>query len=722
MYREKGKILMDKKLGVYLCSGCSIGDSLDIGALEKVATDEYKASVCKNHAFLCNNEGVELIKKDITDQEINTVIIGACSPRVNYDIFRFGDDVLLERVNLREHVAWCHEAKDEDTQMLGEDYLRMGIVKAQKSEIPEPYIAEELNSNILVIGGGITGMTSALEAAKIGNKVVLLEKEKVLGGWAKKMHAQYPKKEPCVELEPTGIPELEKEVQNHENIDIYTSAEVENISGEPGAFQIKVKQGEKSLELKSGSIILASGWNPYDPAKLTHLNYGQNPNIITNIKMEEMVSSGGAIVTSDGKNPKSIAFIQCAGSRDEEHLHYCSSVCCMVSLKQAIYFREQYPDSKVFIFYKDLRTPGHYEDFYRRVQEDEGTFLTKSEIKTIESGDDGLIVEAIDTLLGEDIKVNVDMVVLATGMVPSTLDTNILNLDYRKGAELPGLKYGFPDSHFICFPYETQRTGIYAAGCVRAPLDLKGSRSDGSGAALKSIQAVELVSRGQALLPRIGDTSYPEFFMQRCTDCKRCTEECPFGAIDETEKGTPMPNPNRCRRCGICMGSCPERIISFKNYSVEILASMIKAIEVPDEFEEKPRILAFVCENDAYPAMDLAGIRRIKYSPHVRIIPVRCIGSVNNVLIADALSKGIDGILLIGCKHGDDYQCHFITGSELLSKREENLQETLQRLMLEPERIRAIQLAITEYDQLATIFSDYVEEITDMGYNPFKGM
>jgi quinone-modifying oxidoreductase subunit QmoB len=712
---------MDKKLGVYLCSGCSIGDSLEIDALEKIATGTYHASVCKKHAFLCDNEGVQLIKKDIESEGINTVVIGACSPRVNYDIFRFGDNIILERVNLREHVVWCQKPKDEDTQMLAEDYLRMGIVKAQKSDLPQPFIAENLSAVILVVGGGISGMTTALEAANTGSEVVLVEKNQHLGGWAKKMHRQYPKHEPYQELKPTGIPELEKEVRDHKKITVYTATEIEKISGEPGIFDVTLKQDGKTVAHKVGSIVLATGWNPYDPAKLTHLGYGKNPNIITNVQMEEMVSSGGTIVTSEGKPPKNIAFIQCAGSRDENHLAYCSSICCMISLKQAIYCREQNPDTKVFVFYKDIRTPGHYEDFYRRAQDDEGTFLTKSEIKRIETNGAGIIIEATDTLLGEDIKVAVDMVVLATGMVPNT-ENNILNLDYRKGAELPELKYGFPDSHFICFPYETQRTGIYAAGCVRAPLDLQGARSDGTGAALKAIQCIDLVSRGEALLPRMGDVSYPEFFLQRCTDCKRCTEECPFGAIDENEKGTPLPHPNRCRRCGICMGSCPERIISFKNYNVEILASMIKAIEVPDEFEEKPRILAFICENDAYPAMDLAGIRRLNYSPHIRVIPVRCIGSVNNVFIADALSKGIDGILLIGCKHGEDYQCHFIKGSELLGKREENLQETLQRLMLEPERIRAIQLAITEYDKLAGIFSDYVEEITDMGYNPFKGM
>ena len=713
---------MDKKLGVYLCSGCSIGDSLDIEALEKVATDEYKASLCKQHSFLCNNEGVDLIKKDIKDEGINTIVIGACSPRVNYDIFRFGNENILERVNLREHVVWCQEPRNEDTQMLAEDYLRMGIVKSEKSEIPEPFIAEELVSGILVIGGGKSGMISALEAANSGTEVILVEQAEELGGWAKKMHAQYPKKQPFVELMPTGIPELEQEIQNHKKINIFTSAEVEKISGQPGLFEVSIKQGAKVSEVKVGSIVLATGWNPYDPAKLTEFNFGKTPDIITNVQMEERLSSGEPLVTSDGKPVRKIAFIQCAGSRDENHLPYCSSVCCMISLKQALYCRELDPDSQVFIFYKDLRTPGQYEDFYKRVQEDEGTFLTKSVIKTIDTSNGGIVVEATDTLLGDDIKVKVDLVVLATGMVPSTLENNILNLDYRKGTELPDLKYGFPDSHFICFPYETQRTGIFAAGCVRAPLDLKGAHSDGTGAAMKAIQAVKLVSRGQALLPRIGDTSYPEFFMQRCTDCKRCTEECPFGTLDETEKGTPLPNPNRCRRCGICMGSCPERIISFKDYSIEILSSMIKAINVPDEFEEKPRILAFVCENDSYPAMDLAGIRRLTYSPHIRTIPVRCIGSVNNVLIADALSQGMDGILLIGCKYGDDYQCHFINGSELIGTREENLQETLQRLMLEPERIRAIQLAITEYDKLATIFSDYVEEITDMGFNPFKGM
>ncbi|MFZ0890044.1 MAG: hydrogenase iron-sulfur subunit, partial [Candidatus Binataceae bacterium] len=235
------------------------------------------------------------------------------------------------------------------------------------------------------------------------------------------------------------------------------------------------------------------------------------------------------------------------------------------------------------------------------------------------------------------------------------------------------------------------------------------------------IQSVELASRGQAVHPRAGDMSFPSFLLQRCTQCKRCTVECPFGAIDEDEKGTPKFNPYRCRRCGICMGACPERIISFKNYSVDIISSMIKALEVPEEDEEKPRVLLFMCENDAYPALDAAGLARVQLDPSVRVIPVRCLGSVNIVWIADALSRGIDGIMLMGCKYGDDYQCHFAKGSELASKRLENVKETLTRLQLESERIEVAQVAIDECHKLPAMIDKFMARIREIGPNPYKG-
>ncbi len=743
--------MMMEKVGVYICSGCDI-DKLDIKRLQNVAKEEFGIEA-KVHSHLCSKEGVEMIRRDLA--ELDAIVIAACSPRVKDAVFTFNGKY-VERVNLREGVVWSHDI-DEHAQELAEDYLRIGITKAQKAQPPEPYI-EETSKDILVVGGGVTGLTAALEAARAGYKVHLVEKEEELGGWAAKFYKSLPSTPPYTRIEEPIVFKLIEEVRKDSNIIVHTSTLVESIEGQPGMFDVKLSNGD---EFRVGAIVVATGWKPYDASKLENLGYGKYADVVTNIQFEEM-AKGGKLVRSDGKPVKNVVFIQCAGQRDENHLPYCSSVCCLVSLKQAKYVRELV-DGNAFIVYKDMRTPGLWEDFYKTMQDDEGIFLTKGEVKEVREENGKLVVEVANTLLGEDITINADLVVLATGMestlkglytvkeefpdektvpykhiyephlIKSEEDVeelrkagHILNLQYRQGPELPTLRYGFPDSNYICFPYESRRLGIYAAGCVRAPMEIASCMEDAKGAALKAIQAVELVAEGKTTFPRTGDIDYPQFFLQRCTQCKRCTEECPFGALDEDEKGTPQPNPLRCRRCGICFGACPERIISFKQYSIDQMASAIKSIHVPDPSweegaEEKFRFIVFACENDAYPALDMAALNGLKYSPLVRVIPVRCLGSVNTVFIADALSKGIDGILLLGCKFGEDYQCHFIRGSELANRRMENVQETLERLMLESERVKVVEVAINDWDKLPQIIDEFVNEVMQLGANPYKG-
>jgi quinone-modifying oxidoreductase subunit QmoB len=747
----------EKKIAAYICSGCDIGKSLDVEALRKVATEEFGIETCREHAWLCGPEGVESIKNDIKNGT-GAVVLAACSPRAMASVFDF-KGCFTERVNLREHVVWSHEPGNEDTQMLAEDYLRMGIVRAQKAKLPEPH-RDEVDKTILVVGGGVTGMTAALEAARAGYQVALVEKDEKLGGHVAKFSSTFPKRPPYRDYQPSTCREMVAEVEGHERIKVYTAGVIDKIVGQPGQFQVSIRVGNEAVEFRAGAIVQATGWKPYDASKLGYLGYGKSPDVITNVQMEELVGEGPVTRPSDGKPAKKIAFIQCAGSRDKDHLPYCSAVCCRVSLKQALYVRKRNPDAEVYILYKDIRAPGQYEDFYRRVQEEPGVFFTKGDVTGVEPDGNGLLkIDMENTLIEPKIQVEADLVVLATGMVPTSADgealralsdakaiiakgeegaqlemakkteekyrdiggTEILNLGYRQGPDLPVLKYGAPDSHFICFPYETRRTGIYAAGCVRAPSDTDACGEDAAGAALKAIQCVELADQGVAVHPRWGDRSFPDFFMQRCTKCKRCTEECPFGTLDEDAEGTPLPNPFRCRRCGICLGACPERIISFADYSVDIVSSMIKAIKVPDEEEEKPRMLGLLCENDAYPALDTVGLKRLRYSPHIRFIPVRCLGSVNVVWIADAMSKGFDGVLLVGCKSGDDYQCHFIRGSELMGTRGENVQEKLQQLALESERVRLEELSISEFDKLPQIIDEFSEQIDEVGPNPFKG-
>jgi len=675
---------------------------------------------CMEVDTLCGSTGQEVINNSIRNAGLTKVLIAACSPRAKTEEFICSPEVQLERVNLREQVVGSHEAREEDTQMLAEDMLRMGLAKLENSSIPVPFIPDETSKRILVLGGGITGITAAIEGAKAGYEVLLVEKEEQIGGWLQQLYKQVPSSSPWDRPKDPILAPVLDDLKEQKNVTLLCETDIVRISGQPGSFEVLLKHQGRERNYLVGAIVLATGWEPFDPSGIELYGYADHPDVLTSLEFEKMAVQGSFERPSDGKMVKNVLFIQCAGSRDKDRLPYCSSVCCGTSLKQAQYIREAHPDTNVFIIYKDIRMPGLSENYYLEVQKDSRIFLSKGEVYEVKPDDNQLIVKVKDSLVYNNMEISADLVVLAVGMTPRNSED--LKLDYRLGEGLPALKYNFPDSHFICFPYETRRTGIYAAGAVRAPLSVSESIEDAGGAMLKAIQCVEATQRGEAVHPRFGDKSYPELYMQRCTDCKRCTEECPFGSYDETEKGTPLPNPSRCRRCGICMGSCPERIISFKDFSIQLVSAMIKSIEVPDEFEEKPRVLAFVCENDAYPAFDMAGMKGLKYSPFVRIIPVRCIGSVNKVWISDALSRGFDGIMQIGCKPGDDYQCHFIQGSELTETRGENIQETLQTMMLEPERIRTEFIEIDEFDKIPDLINSYMEEIELIGPNPFKDM
>ncbi len=757
---------MEEKIGVFICTGYGIAEALDIEALCKVATEEFKLPFCKT-IDSCEGRDLQAVIQEIQANSLEKVVIAGISAR-RYPDAAFPKGVQIEKFALREHVVWCQPPNEEDTQMLAEDYLRMYITKVQKAKSLVPFQPEEpIDKSILVVGGGVTGMTAALESAKAGYSVRLVEKGPELGGWLARQFKLVPTRPPYRELEDSNAAELISGVEANPRIQVYKSAVTSSIQGAPGFFDVTLSSsgngkppGDVLDSFRVGAIVQATGWKASEPRD--SLPWGRVDDVIRNVDLEEIILKNGRIVRpSDGKEVKSIAFIQCGGSRDKKHHSYCSSICCLTSLKQALYLRSGSKDAKAYIFYEFMRTPGHYEDFYRRVQEDAGIFLTRSQVTDVVRSQDGsLIVTASDTMPGDRVEVKVDMVVLAAGMTPNAADgeairalkdarvtaetgeseaqkktakekieelkshegTEILNLNYRQGPDLPALEYGFPDSHFICFPYESRRTGIYAAGCVRQPMDGIGSREDGAGAALKAIQCVEMTSRGEAVHPRSGDKSYPDFFLQRCTQCKRCTEECPFGVLNEDAKGTPLPNPTRCRRCGICLGACPERIVSFKDYSVDMIASMIKSIPIPDEFDEKPRVLALLCENDAFPALDLVGQHRLQINPFVRVIPVRCLGSVNVVWISEAVSAGYDGVILIGCKYGDDYQCHFIKGSELADTRGENVRDKLKKMALENERVELHQLEIAEYEKLPEIFNDFMEVIDQYGMNPFKGM
>ena len=410
--------------------------------------------------------------------------------------------------------------------------------------------------SILVVGGGMSGLTAAIEAAEAGYDTYLIEKNPYLGGRVAQLHQYFPKLCPpsC------GLEINFRRIRQNTRVRFFTMAEVEKISGEEGNFDVTVKMnpryvnekctccgkcaeactmeienvfnygmdnvkaaylphdmafpmryvldpglvksGEaqkvkescpygaidldmapKTTTLKVGAIVWATGWKPYDPNKLDTYGFGQYPDVITNVMMERLASwtgptRGKILRPSDGQPPKSVAFVQCAGSRDENHLPFCSGICCLASMKQSTYVHEQYPDAKVYIFYIDIRATDRLEDFYSRVKKDEHIEFFKGKVAKITQDDTGkaLVLRVEDTTKEALREISVDLVVLATGMQPATSDRPL-------PIDVPYDDYGFVASQHA-------RAGVYAAGCTRVPAGVSESVQDGTAAALKAIQSV----------------------------------------------------------------------------------------------------------------------------------------------------------------------------------------------------------------------------------------
>ena len=416
--------MAEMKTAAYICKGCELGSRLDAESLVKIATKDGKMNLVREHDFLCSTEGVAMIRNDIDNEGVSHVAICACSRRAKTEAFNF-PTVAMSRGNLREGVIWIRPDTDEareTTQDMADDYVRMACAEVKAMQVPAGNPNTGTSKTLLVVGGGMSGMTAALEASKTGYKVVLVEKSGALGGMAGKLWRRIPNREPFKAPMDTGVADLAAQIDADANIKVYLNAVVAKTAGAPGRFKVDIA-GESGPTVTEdiGAIVQATGFTPYDMNKLPHLGAGQ-ANVVDQLGLEGLAkaANGGVVKRADGKEVKTAVFVQCAGQRDatKEHLEYCSGHCCATSVKQAMYFKDANPDVETVILFTDLRMPGNNEDFYRAAQ-NKGVVFRKGVVSNV-TGGDSCKVQFKDLILNEDASADADIVVLATGMVPTT--------------------------------------------------------------------------------------------------------------------------------------------------------------------------------------------------------------------------------------------------------------------------------------------------------------
>jgi heterodisulfide reductase subunit A len=443
---------------------------------------------------------------------------------------------------------------------------------------------------------------------------------------------------------------------------------------------INFHMSDEEIMEKVGSIVVATGLEPYDPTALDEYGYTRFENVLTSLELERLVNAGGptkgeVVRPTDRKRPKSIGFVQCVGSRSvRKGSEYCSNVCCMNTVKSSLVLKEHYPDIGIKVFYIDIRAFGKgFEDLFKRSRRMGVHYIRGLPGTVVERPDRSLRVAVENTATGSVEFHDLDMLVLAIGVQPAR--------STRKLQEMLGLQLT-PDGFFLeahpkLQPVDAATRGIFYAGCAEGPKDIKESVTQASASAAR---AIRLMHRGEILTEPITSEVLPEL----CKSCGKCAEVCPYGAITvDVKKKTPaVVNPAACAGCGTCAAECPFDAISMNHFTDRQIQEQVDSLlaESPEN-----KILAFACNWCSYAGADYAGVSRIQYPPNVRLVRTMCSGRVDEEFIWQGFAKGAPVVLVSGCHIGD---CHYINANHWTEKRVGKVQRKMAKLGIRPERLQ----------------------------------
>ncbi len=622
---------MRERIGVYICHcGGNISDYVDVKKVVEAVKDLPGVAIARDFVFMCSEAGQDLIKEDIKNLNLDGVVVASCSPHLHEKTFRDAassaglNPYLVEHVCIREHSSWVHSDDPE-----GATQKAIWIVKTAIAKVS---LARELHSirldmkrEAIVIGGGIAGMRCAIDLARAGSTVHLIERSPFLGGRAAQIYKLYPSRKSGFEI----VKELVDEIKKYPNIKIYTNAEVVSAEGAIGDFKVKIRinprfvtdksadlmdkcpvevpdefnygltkrkaiykrdfsypdipvidinactkcgecnpdfnQKPQEVELSGSLIILATGFKPYEP-KEGEYGYKVYDNVITLPVFERLLALSEDELVYNGKKIRDIVFIYCVGSRSEEH-EYCSRYCCVATLNASLAALEKFKDVRIYHVYRDIRAYGKYESYYEEAGRNRVLFLRfdPEEPPVVEKFGDKLIVKVKDLLTGgELIEIPADLVVLSVGMEPEMSEIFTM-------LRVPFSRDGFlQEVHPKLRPVETAIGGVLLAGTCQGPKDTVEATASASAAAAK---ANTYLIKGYAEL----EPFIAEIDPEKCDGCGECVDECPSGAIS-IKDGKAVVNEALCKGCGACGGVCPNKAINLRGYYYDQLEKMIEIV------------------------------------------------------------------------------------------------------------------------------------------------
>jgi heterodisulfide reductase subunit A len=564
-------------IGVFICHcGLNIAGTVDVQQVVDVLRDYPGVVLSSDYKYMCSDPGQALVREAIHEHGLDGVVIAACSPSLHEVTFRRAAQTAglnpyqIEIANIREQVSWPHRDQPAEATRKAVEVVRMLVEKVRGDEALVPF-ALPITKRALVVGGGIAGLTAALDIADSGFPVLLVERSDRIGGRVAQLSSLYLDLGHSVGL----LKERCDAAMRHPLIEVLVNTEITAFEGYVGSFRaetLRVSPDTESLRARHdvGAVVLATGYDLYPKANLPEYGGGRHPDVVDSLQFEEMLRTGAIRRPSDGRVPQEVVWVQCAGSRaPDRHRSYCSKICCMYVAKQATAYRLAVPRGQAYVFYIDVRSQGlGYDEFVQQAVEDHKILYLRGKVSRIVRSGEQVEVWGVDTLSARSLRVRADMVVLAMAAVPSAESEQLARL-MRVSVDESGF---YSEAHPKLRPVESLTAGVFIAGAAQFPKDIPETVAQASAAAAK---VLELFSQPEL----VAEPTVASVEEKLCSGCGLCVPVCPYDARElHPWRKLATVNPALCQGCGACAVVCRNKANIVRNLTTKQVLAMMETV------------------------------------------------------------------------------------------------------------------------------------------------